>query len=655
MTSRGLICALALCLVVGLTSRDAEAQVPPPEDYLYFWVPRIKDVDRRDTDRDHALLKYLVEHASEDEYTVTADDRNGLDDIIRRKFLLSSTPFPNAFNIYKQNIYSRNRGLAENTPLIPGKTVLKLPSGPRYAGFEMPGLDLTSYYSEANRTFGHIKASVESIRRSLGDTLLAYTSRAKKIGSDIPQFAFENGIDEIVARRIVPAQSDRMRAKNIVTPTESVRIADAIENAPADVRPRAASLFLPASPPLDDQHKVDCKGVCDACQSILAVPVLVSGNVRLLIADTGIADAPNAKKVYSATPGNYADVDPDSHGSFVYSEVVKTLKGVLDPKLVEVAKVAVPLDIRRSPTGRPYQWSIGALKTAIDQFAIRYSNMPVDLNDPKVPPVWVVNVSAGGRPQLGEEVPLLLASDRILLVAAAGNDHSYDAPRTIVFPTLNSADRNLLIVGALDQDNRSLASYSNFNESRVDIFVRGNCVCGTPQQLNGTSQATPIVSVAALTLAAKFPHWDARQIKMRLISSSDLTPEVSRCDLGGFTGRCGVGGVLNLGRAIENSTSITYTTTDANTVQSHVNIRLDPAQLASNTVWASFLRLGTKDQVLRIHRESCDNAGLCDMLVYRLGNEPRQMKVMPPLELTINGKPQAISFYDIIDLYITLP
>jgi len=633
------------------------AQGAEKQEFIYFWEPRAIDVSSSPDASDHVQLKYLVERAAEETYTISPEDKNGLDDIIRKRFLLSQTKFPYAFSIYLANILARNN-IDLKTPLITGKTILKLPSGPRYAALEVPQLDLQSYYAAANLVFSlHRTLSVQQLQDSLTRSLAQYTSFAKEFAvlGTRPRAA-RSALEEILDRKLLPANTENVRRFDVITATENVHFFDTAENIIEVIRPKTAPTFLPAGNVLP----IDCDGKCATCEEILGTGVSThNANVRLLIADTGVSKTyKNVSLVYTATPKDYVDVDPFFHGSFVYSEVANTLKGVLDPKVVEVAKVAVPVNPRMNPTGQRFQWSIDDLKRAIDDFAGRYrKSNPLDPANPKLGPTWVVNVSAGGKPQFGKEVPSVLTSEFILLVASAGNDHSFESPTTNLFPMINSANMNILIVGALDRDNKHIASYSNFNTSRVDVFVRGSCVCGEPNQLSGTSQASPIAAVAALAVAANNPEWSAKKVKWRLISSSDITNEVANCDFDENIGYCGVGGVLNLPRALGNSTSVTYyaSTVDGQ-VQLHTEERVDDfAESELPIDWRIFLSLNSKRQVLRIHKEDCIGANFCFFRVYRLGEEPERMQLIhSPLPIMVGGRKLQIPVADLEDLHLRL-
>jgi subtilisin family serine protease len=272
----------------------------------------------------------------------------------------------------------------------------------------------------------------------------------------------------------------------------------------------------------------------------------------LLIADTGVKGSlqvPNSSLLYSATGNDYQDVALDAHGSFVYSEVVDSRFGILPKQNVDVAKIAY---LRLDSNGKPlyekgklaFAYDLIALSEAVRKFAVKYG-------DVQVPPsfIGVVNISFSGQAPENSPPPPFLGggqqgnAESILFVA------DEDATKHVLFDLQNNPATNLIIVGALGPDGKR-ASYSNFGQEHVDLFTQGSCVCGgtTAEQINGTSQASPIVATAAATLAANRPGWGPQDIKWRLISTSDLNKMV-----GGLAS----GGVLNLRRAMQNGIALT--------------------------------------------------------------------------------------------------
>jgi hypothetical protein len=165
-------------------------------------------------------------------------------------------------------------------------------------------------------------------------------------------------------------------------------------------------------------------------------------------------------------------------------------------------------------------------------------------NDPAAATTRVVNISAFGEPVYDPDHPPSIPNDgHLLLVAAAGNDDKEDEPALDAFPRLSNGTTPLLIAGALGTDGKP-TTYTNWNSTYVHLFAPGDCVCGAPGQINGTSQAAPFVSTAAAILASARPDWNPRFVMWRLISTADHPIAVR--------GKA-FGGTINLSRALDPS------------------------------------------------------------------------------------------------------
>lgn len=130
-----------------------------------------------------------------------------------------------------------------------------------------------------------------------------------------------------------------------------------------------------------------------------------------------------------------------------------------------------------------------------------------------------MSAEGGANPGTKPE-PSVHYGANLLIVAAAGNNGSGYLTAGDIFPRLSSPNCNLLIVGALQQDGTK-ADYSNFGGTNVQLFAPGNCLCGLPGQLNGTSQAVPVVTIAAAALASAHPEWYATDVMWRLLTTAD--------------------------------------------------------------------------------------------------------------------------------------
>ncbi len=149
----------------------------------------------------------------------------------------------------------------------------------------------------------------------------------------------------------------------------------------------------------------------------------------------------------------------------------------------------------------------------------------------------VINLSLSGpRDEVIEEK--LRAFRSRLFVIAAGNQKLgaglnldvLDATEdTVGFPArFNSEADNVMTVAAHDEAGR-LAEFSNYGRRTVHLAAPGVDVASTIggdawQQMSGTSQATPLVSLtSALLLTTGFPE-DPAAIKRRILSTVQVTP-----------------------------------------------------------------------------------------------------------------------------------
>tara|TARA_B100000678_G_scaffold262950_1_gene245460 strand:- start:3080 stop:5227 length:2148 start_codon:yes stop_codon:yes gene_type:complete len=123
-----------------------------------------------------------------------------------------------------------------------------------------------------------------------------------------------------------------------------------------------------------------------------------------------------------------------------------------------------------------------------------------------------------------------------LFVAAAGNDGgSLESDDRDLYPAnLGGAERNVLTVASLDDAGglATLSQFSNRSEKYVDIAAPGCRIeswldaDGDPQQVSGTSQATPLVTFGAALLSSV---WESEplKIKNRLLYSGDLLEDAA--------------------------------------------------------------------------------------------------------------------------------
>ena len=131
------------------------------------------------------------------------------------------------------------------------------------------------------------------------------------------------------------------------------------------------------------------------------------------------------------------------------------------------------------------------------------------------------------------------------LLAAAAMNHGSDNDASPHYPASYDSP-NIISVAATDNKD-SLASFSNYGASSVDLAAPGVSVLSTvPGNAysygSGTSMATPHVAGAAALVKAKFPDLDDGGIKERILSSVDPKPSLA--------GKTGTGGRVNAAKGV---------------------------------------------------------------------------------------------------------
>ena len=130
--------------------------------------------------------------------------------------------------------------------------------------------------------------------------------------------------------------------------------------------------------------------------------------------------------------------------------------------------------------------------------------------------VDVVNMSFGatGINVFAEATQLALDSD-VICVAAAGND----ATTALTYP---AADERVFGVGALEDDGRKLASYSNYGEN-VNLVAPGTVYTslkdGGYGVMNGTSFSAPIVTAAVALYLSQNRYTEFVTVRENLYAS----------------------------------------------------------------------------------------------------------------------------------------
>lgn len=141
----------------------------------------------------------------------------------------------------------------------------------------------------------------------------------------------------------------------------------------------------------------------------------------------------------------------------------------------------------------------------------------------------------------------------VVLTVAAGNSGS-DNDITLRYPSCYDSN-NIISVGALSSNGISLASYSNYGATTVDIAAPGGGILSTiPYNTvgykSGTSMASPQVAGAVALLSAIKPGMSIGEIKNIIFSSADKIPELF--------GKVATNGKLNIEAAVCNILGIQY-------------------------------------------------------------------------------------------------
>ena len=140
----------------------------------------------------------------------------------------------------------------------------------------------------------------------------------------------------------------------------------------------------------------------------------------------------------------------------------------------------------------------------------------------------IINYSGGGPSFSQEEFKALQRAEQkgVLLVAAAGNEHSNtDIDSNAFYPACYPLS-NIISVTATDIQNRIVSS-SNWGKKRVDVAAPGERIISTipgfqKGAMTGTSQATAFVSGIAALLLSKNPRLTPAQTKHFIETNVDL-------------------------------------------------------------------------------------------------------------------------------------
>jgi subtilisin family serine protease len=531
---------LRYLVVAGLLIQGAFGQ-----SYTYLWQPRSADVSGPQS-KDYLILSAVLRLSRPQNYTVRAGD--SLDFIIRKRFLVSAQ-FKNAYKLYFARVLELNPDLPSVNMIHTGQ-VLSLPGGPKFSATELSDLPVSrssrdaQFNSLSKEAYELSSTAEEHLNRFATRTLSAFVLADPKIS--LPA---ASGL--IKTRGLVGAINLGAHPRSEVAQMQPIDIYPAggsSDTEIADIKAAdGARLFL-GTFPMSVPISIPCPN-CLKCPELLKVPPGVDiSKARILIEDTGFnngsIDPSRIIQQVPESPGLPAPVSTDSsadkHGTFIFSQIAAAAgadgtdpnRGVIPKNQLYVARV-----VRNG--------SDGTLQYSMSDIAFGWKAFETILSkDRESAQTWVVNLSMFGENKDDADVtPSPPRSDHLLIVAAAGNHGSPTEASLIAFPRLSGPGNSLVIVGALNTSNQR-ASYSNYDPSMVQLFARGDCICGSPGQLNGTSQAAPVVASAAAILASARPTMKPLDVMWRLISSADRNVNGTAYSLGG---------TVNLANALDRS------------------------------------------------------------------------------------------------------
>jgi subtilisin family serine protease len=163
--------------------------------------------------------------------------------------------------------------------------------------------------------------------------------------------------------------------------------------------------------------------------------------------------------------------------------------------------------------------------------AIKAINYTIDQKQRGVS-VRVINASWGGPTESASLKAAVTAAGNagILFVCASGNgginEGGHDLDAAPAYPAAWSRDISSIISVAAVDSTDSLASFSNFGQTTVQVAAPGTFVLSTTPGNNygmgsGTSMATPHVSGVAALVFSRQPSLSPSQVRQRIVSTAD--------------------------------------------------------------------------------------------------------------------------------------
>lgn len=590
--------AVALGLsVIGRGEALSQATSTESSKYVYVWYPQTNDVPKSDDAPETIVLRSVLELISTEKRLVMAGET--LNFVIRNKYFVSENR-PVAYALYLNRIKELNPQVSDVNKLAPGVT-LTLPTGPIFGASEIrtrnPAQDVlkknfeklsgAAYFGVLNQSKVHTDALAQKINRSLA---YAFQKTSSPINVDdlVKQVKFLGVVPAVSVvshgdTALLQAQPLRLTVSSSLKDQASLKALVANE--------KKGQLLPSAISEVTSVPGIDCKKTCTSCLEILGLaPTFDFSRARVLLSDTGVTFSngaqPSANFVRTYVGTDVNDVSSEHHGTFVFNEIAKSGNGPIPDNQIYVARVS-------AGSSSASQFDIGSILQSWSNF------LPANAPDGSAPSnTWVANLSAEGGANPGTTPePSVPYGPHLLIIAAAGNNKSSYLTAGDIFPRLSNQNYNLLIVGALAQDGTK-ADYSNFNGTNVQLFARGNCVCGAPGQLNGTSQAAPLVTVAAAALSSAKPDWYATDVMWRLLSTADRE---------GIDHTYALAGIVNLGRALAAGIVVRSDDESANVVHEDIGSRVafdqewtDAIKKAQGALDPNFLLLRLTDRTMSV-------------------------------------------------------
>lgn len=646
---RLVIVSVSLLALLSLTAAQLYSQRKTQRVYTYLWQPRQNDVGSGN-DSARKLLNAILRLSRPVVYRVEVND--SIDFIIRKRFYVSQGDFPNAFTLYQERIWHLNPGLNSKSVLHAGQTIM-LPGAPQFSAVRLwapNAKPLPHYFQQLSaQAFESDSSNATHLQPMVTRTLKVFVAAAPNVS----QASMFQKIQRLGILRAIDTdehpESELAQGEPIdLYPTSET------EQLLSDVRGADGPHLYRGVFPMAASVAVTCS-TCETCQDILRVPAGVSlGAARVLMEDAGIDQGLMTRDnlegmiipqpvtaTYPSQP-SAQDVTSDHHGTFVYSQLVKTadpaetaLRGMLPGGHLFVSRVARTIDA----AGTQY-YAMSDILAGWKEFEKRMSDSsnPVSKGAAQT---WIVNMSLFGEDtDSSDATPAPPKSNHLLFVVAAGNGKSNTDSALYAFSRFTAPGNAVLSVGALGT-NGLRASYSNYDAVTVSLAVRGDCVCGAPGQINGTSQATPVVTTAAAIVSSRFPTLKPLEVMWRLISSADRQPPANTTE--------SLGGTLNLQSALDTNIILAEDSRGAVKYHDASEIVL-PAELATESSGKELLRVSRASGVMGaagcfdlIHilsglQESCPASGSTGTVSY-----------------TENGSSASIQLNHVVDVILPLP